>query len=240
MLGSECVYGYVSTPCPLIFEAMSLLAFALGRQHKKCPSGARATVADPLEPKTTRPAWRFLLRGPTRVCAHHRTATRWPFSSYSHPQKGHAGRLPHQPNQVGTHYSRRGDERQLLSFSSLILFADPIQHPEVYLYPSSQPAFAAMHHPAVLTALAAALATLPGCQAMYTKNSPVLQLNARTYKTLIEQSNYTSVCITHIDPSYRPAQVAMNDVEAACAYTSIDCRILRPLVRPLQDSQTGI
>lgn len=31
--------------------------------------------------------------------------------------------------------------------------------------------------------------------AIYTKDSPVLQLNARTYNSLIAQSNHTSVCL---------------------------------------------
>ena len=44
--------------------------------------------------------------------------------------------------------------------------------------------------------LIAALAALP-VQAMYAKSSPVLQLNARTYKSLIAESNHTSVRCQH-------------------------------------------
>jgi protein disulfide-isomerase A6 len=61
-----------------------------------------------------------------------------------------------------------------------------------------------MHNPtsSLLVTLTAALAALPAADAaIYTKNSPVLQLNAKTYDKLIAKSNYTSVCfysqITH-------------------------------------------
>lgn len=51
-----------------------------------------------------------------------------------------------------------------------------------------------MHHPTILAALTAALASIPSAQAgLYTKSSPVLQLNARTFDSLISKSNYTSV-----------------------------------------------
>ena len=51
-----------------------------------------------------------------------------------------------------------------------------------------------MQHPAILAALTAALASIPSAQAgMYTKSSPVLQVNARTFDSLIAKSNYTSV-----------------------------------------------
>ena len=46
----------------------------------------------------------------------------------------------------------------------------------------------------LLVALTAAFAALPEAQAaIYTKNSPVLQVNARNYDKLIAKSNYTSV-----------------------------------------------
>lgn len=52
-----------------------------------------------------------------------------------------------------------------------------------------------MHQPATLAAaLTALLAALPAAQAgLYTKNSGVLQLDARSYANLIAKSNYTSV-----------------------------------------------
>jgi protein disulfide-isomerase A6 len=54
-----------------------------------------------------------------------------------------------------------------------------------------------MHNPtSLLVTLTAALAALPEAQAaIYTKNSPVLQVNARNYDKLIAKSNYTSVSL---------------------------------------------
>lgn len=52
-----------------------------------------------------------------------------------------------------------------------------------------------MHQPSLLAALTAALAALPAAQAagMYTKSSPVLQVDAKSFSRLIEKSNQTSV-----------------------------------------------
>ncbi|PHH82846.1 hypothetical protein CDD82_4579 [Ophiocordyceps australis] len=51
-----------------------------------------------------------------------------------------------------------------------------------------------MHHHSLAAAAAALLATLPACQAaMYTKKSPVLQIDANSYGPLIAKSNYTSI-----------------------------------------------
>lgn len=51
-----------------------------------------------------------------------------------------------------------------------------------------------MHHYTTLSAaLTALLAALPSAQAMYTKSSPVLQLNSRNFDSLITKSNHTSV-----------------------------------------------
>ncbi|KAG5993761.1 hypothetical protein E4U52_001678 [Claviceps spartinae] len=50
-----------------------------------------------------------------------------------------------------------------------------------------------MYNSAGMAALAAFLAALPCANAMYTKSSPVLQLNAKTYNSLIAQSNHTSI-----------------------------------------------
>lgn len=44
-------------------------------------------------------------------------------------------------------------------------------------------------------AATALLAALPGAHAgLYSKSSPVVQVNAKNYNELIAQSNYTSVC----------------------------------------------
>ena len=52
-----------------------------------------------------------------------------------------------------------------------------------------------MHHPTLVAVLTAAFAAIPSAQAgMYTKSSPVLQVDARNFDSLITKSNYTSVC----------------------------------------------
>jgi protein disulfide-isomerase A6 len=51
-----------------------------------------------------------------------------------------------------------------------------------------------MHQQTLLATLAASLAALPFAQAgMYSKSSPVLQLDGKSYDRLIAQSNHTSV-----------------------------------------------
>lgn len=52
-----------------------------------------------------------------------------------------------------------------------------------------------MHHPTLCAVAIALLSALPGTQAaIYTKKSPVLQVDAKNYDSLIAKSNYTSVC----------------------------------------------
>lgn len=52
-----------------------------------------------------------------------------------------------------------------------------------------------MHQHAVATTLTVLLATAPTAWAagIYTKNSPVLQVDAKSFDRLINRSNYTSV-----------------------------------------------
>lgn len=51
-----------------------------------------------------------------------------------------------------------------------------------------------MHHPTLGALAVALLSVLPGAQAgLYTKKSPVLQVDAKDYDRLIAKSNYTSV-----------------------------------------------
>ncbi|AEO70621.1 99b03359-5192-49e0-a2d2-3a6a3689979b [Thermothielavioides terrestris] len=51
-----------------------------------------------------------------------------------------------------------------------------------------------MHHPTICAVAAALLCALPGAQAgLYTKKSPVLQVDAKDYDRLIAKSNYTSI-----------------------------------------------
>jgi protein disulfide-isomerase A6 len=51
-----------------------------------------------------------------------------------------------------------------------------------------------MHHPTLGTLAVALLSALPGAQAdIYSKKSPVLQVDAKSYDRLIAKSSYTSV-----------------------------------------------
>jgi len=51
-----------------------------------------------------------------------------------------------------------------------------------------------MHHPTLCAVAVGVLSTLSGVQAsLYTKNSPVLQVDGKSYERLIAKSNYTSV-----------------------------------------------
>lgn len=51
-----------------------------------------------------------------------------------------------------------------------------------------------MHQQTLANAAAVFLAALPAAQAgMYSKKSPVLQLNSKNYDSLINKSNHTSV-----------------------------------------------
>ena len=51
-----------------------------------------------------------------------------------------------------------------------------------------------MHQPSLLAAFTAVLASVPCAQAgMYTKNSPVLQLDHKNFNDEIMKTNYTSV-----------------------------------------------
>ncbi|KAG6000039.1 hypothetical protein E4U21_005997 [Claviceps maximensis] len=86
-----------------------------------------------------------------------------------------------------------------------------------------------MHSPAVAAALTAVLAALPGAHAMYTKKSPVLQLNAKTYNTLIAQSNHTSIVefyapwcghCKNLKPAY---EKAAKNLEGLAKVAAVDC-----------------
>lgn len=60
-----------------------------------------------------------------------------------------------------------------------------------------------MHHPTVYTVAVALLAALPGAQAaIYTKKSPVLQVDGKDYDRIIGKSNKTSVRIRNLPPRY--------------------------------------
>jgi protein disulfide-isomerase A6 len=60
-----------------------------------------------------------------------------------------------------------------------------------------------MHHPTLCAVAVALLSALPGAQAgLYTKKSPVLQVDSKNYERLIAKSNYTSVsrCLRFVLP----------------------------------------
>ena len=51
-----------------------------------------------------------------------------------------------------------------------------------------------IHTGAITVAAAALLAALPVNASLYSKSSPVIQVDGKNYDRLIAQSNYTSVC----------------------------------------------
>lgn len=82
----------------------------------------------------------------------------------------------------------------------------------------------------LLVALTAAFAALPEAQAaIYTKNSPVLQVNARNYDKLIAKSNYTSIVefyapwcghCQNLKPAY---EKAAKNLDGLAQVAAIDC-----------------
>lgn len=51
-----------------------------------------------------------------------------------------------------------------------------------------------MHQQSLITALAAALVSVPAVQAgIYTKSSPVIQADAKNFDSIVAKSNHTSV-----------------------------------------------
>ncbi|KAG9254769.1 PDI protein A prpA [Emericellopsis atlantica] len=87
-----------------------------------------------------------------------------------------------------------------------------------------------MHQPSIAAALMAALAALPSAQAaMYTKSSPVVQLNARNFDSLITNSNYTSIVefyapwcghCQNLKPAY---EKAAKNLDGLAKVAAIDC-----------------
>jgi hypothetical protein len=80
-----------------------------------------------------------------------------------------------------------------------------------------------MARSSILTLLAALLAVVHA-DAIYTKNSPVLQVDAKSYDTLIAQSNHTSASPT----------VLSNDMRNVKLIVYPDSRVILPsALRPL-------
>ncbi|KAK5987052.1 Putative protein disulfide-isomerase [Cladobotryum mycophilum] len=87
-----------------------------------------------------------------------------------------------------------------------------------------------MHQPALIAALTASLAALPGVHAgFYTKNSPVLQLDAGSYDRLIAKSNHTSIVefyapwcghCQNLKPAY---EKAAKNLDGLAKVAAVDC-----------------
>ncbi|KAH6887746.1 PDI protein A prpA [Thelonectria olida] len=86
-----------------------------------------------------------------------------------------------------------------------------------------------MHNPTVLATLTAVLAVLPSAHGFYTKNSPVLQVNAANYERLIAKSNYTSIVefyapwcghCQNLKPAYEQVAKKLDGIAKVAA---IDC-----------------
>uniref|UniRef100_A0A1Y1K330 protein disulfide-isomerase n=1 Tax=Photinus pyralis TaxID=7054 RepID=A0A1Y1K330_PHOPY len=80
-----------------------------------------------------------------------------------------------------------------------------------------------------IAGLTALLAAVPSAHAMYTSNSPVLQVNAKTYLTLIAESNHTSIVefyapwcghCKNLKPAYENAAKKLDGLAKVAA---IDC-----------------
>ncbi|KAF5021146.1 hypothetical protein F66182_6846 [Fusarium sp. NRRL 66182] len=87
-----------------------------------------------------------------------------------------------------------------------------------------------MPNPTSLLVTLTALAALPAAQAaIYTKNSPVLQVNARSYDKLIAKSNYTSIVefyapwcghCQNLKPAY---EKAAKNLDGLAQVAAVDC-----------------
>lgn len=90
-----------------------------------------------------------------------------------------------------------------------------------------------VHTNSLAVAAAALLAALPVNAGLYSKSSPVVQVDAKNYDRLIAQSNYTSVF--PLFAFYSPVPFYTNRQSANLSLTLTDPRILRALVWPLQE-----
>ncbi|KAL2021399.1 hypothetical protein VTK56DRAFT_7264 [Thermocarpiscus australiensis] len=87
-----------------------------------------------------------------------------------------------------------------------------------------------MHHPTLCAVAAALLSALPGAQAgLYTKKSPVLQVDAKDYDRLIAKSNYTSIVefyapwcghCQNLKPAY---EKAAKNLEGLAKVAAVNC-----------------
>ncbi|KAL2137312.1 hypothetical protein VTI74DRAFT_5043 [Chaetomium olivicolor] len=87
-----------------------------------------------------------------------------------------------------------------------------------------------MHHPTLCAVAVALLSALPGAQAgLYTKKSPVLQVDAKDYDRLIAKSNYTSIVefyapwcghCQNLKPAY---EKAAKNLEGLAKVAAVNC-----------------
>lgn len=86
-----------------------------------------------------------------------------------------------------------------------------------------------MHHPTLCALAVALLSALPGAQGMYSKNSPVLQVDAKSYDRLIAKSNHTSIVefyapwcghCKNLKPAY---EKAAKNLQGLAKVAAIDC-----------------
>jgi protein disulfide-isomerase A6 len=87
-----------------------------------------------------------------------------------------------------------------------------------------------MHHPTLCAVAVALLSALPGAQAgLYTKKSPVLQVDSKNYERLIAKSNYTSIVefyapwcghCKNLKPAY---EKAAKNLEGLANVAAVDC-----------------
>ncbi|KAH6650478.1 hypothetical protein F5144DRAFT_47685 [Chaetomium tenue] len=87
-----------------------------------------------------------------------------------------------------------------------------------------------MHHPTLCAVAVALLSALPGAQAgLYTKKSPVLQVDGKNYERLIAKSNYTSIVefyapwcghCKNLKPAY---EKAAKNLEGLANVAAVDC-----------------
>ncbi|KAK4462930.1 protein disulfide-isomerase MPD1 [Cladorrhinum samala] len=87
-----------------------------------------------------------------------------------------------------------------------------------------------MHHPTLCAVAVAVLSALPGAQAgLYTKKSPVVQVDAKNYDRLIAKSNYTSIVefyapwcghCQNLKPAY---EKAAKNLEGLAKVAAVNC-----------------